>query len=86
VIRTSRKDKLMMIFMRYQPQENSEDEWDSPEDKVVGIEEHELECFPTHGEVVVRYAHADGQPDNESVKLASARLYNESEFQLTLSR
>jgi len=24
LVRTSRKDKLMMIFMRYQPQENSE--------------------------------------------------------------
>ena len=43
----------MMIFMRYQPQEDSEAEWDSPEDEVVGIEEHELERFPTHGEVVV---------------------------------
>jgi len=43
VIRTSGKAKLMVIFMHYQPQENS----DSPED-----EEHELECFPIHGEVV----------------------------------
>ena len=34
VIRTSRGTKLMMIFMHYQPQQNS----DSPEDKVVGIE------------------------------------------------
>ena len=40
----------------------------------MGAEEHELECFPTHGEVVVRYTHADGQPDDDSVKLASTKL------------
>jgi len=34
--------------MHYQPQQNS----DSPEDEVVGIEEHVLEFFPIHGEVV----------------------------------
>jgi hypothetical protein len=40
---------LMMIFMRYQRQENGE----SQEDEIVGIEEHaELECFPIHSEVV----------------------------------
>lgn len=60
--------------MCYQPQENSEGEWDSPEDEVVGIEEHELKCFPTHSEVVVRYTHAHGQPDDKSVKLASTKL------------
>jgi len=50
VIRTSRKAKLMMIFMHYQPQQNSDNP--GPEDEVVGIEEHGIECFPIHGEVV----------------------------------
>jgi hypothetical protein len=67
--RTSRKDKLMVIFMRYRPQENSKAERDSPKDKVVGIEKHEPERLPSHGEIVIRDAHTDGQPDHEMVEL-----------------
>jgi len=57
----------MMIFMRYQPQENS----NSPEDEVVDIEEHELELYPIHGEVIACVgcqqvvSHAQVEPQNE---------------------
>jgi len=54
----------MMIFMRYQPQENCEAEWNSPEHEIVGVEENELECIPTHSEVIIGHTHANGQPDN----------------------
>ena len=64
----------MVIFVRYQPQENGEAEWDSPQDESVGIEEHELECFPTHSEVVVRYAHAHGQPNDEVRQIHSHKI------------
>ena len=53
----------MVIFVSDQPQENREEQGDSPQHKIVRVEKHEAEGLPVIGKVVVRNPHTDCQAE-----------------------
>jgi hypothetical protein len=58
---TERKDQLVIIFVGYHPKKDCKNKRQEPENEIVPLQKHEVECFPSELEVIIVDPHGNCQ-------------------------